>query len=86
MDSQYEAYYDYELDGIVKSIQTRFGLCGNRQMKGHLLAQGIWVQQRRIRESQRRVDPQGCTLCRLTTINRRQYSVNGPLALWHIEN
>lgn len=83
--SFYSSMSDQELDAIVRSIQTRFGLCGNRQMNGHLLARGIRVQQHRVRESQRRVDPSGCVMRRLVTINRRQYSVNGPLALWHID-
>ena len=81
----YSTLSDQDLDNVVRSIQARFGLCGNRQMMGHLLAQGIRVQQHRIRESQRRVDPDGSVLRRLTTINRRQYSVRGPLALWHID-
>ena len=55
-------------------------------MQGHLLAQGVRVQQQRIRESQRRVDPGGVVLRQLTSINRRRYRVNGPLALWHIDS
>ena len=83
--SFYSSLSDQELDDIVRSIQNQFGLCGNRQMSGHLSAKGIRVQQHRIRESQRRVDPSGCVLRRLTTIKRRHYCVNGPLALWHID-
>jgi hypothetical protein len=83
--SFYSSLSDQDLDDLVRSIQTQFGLCGNRQMSGHLLSRGIRVQQHRVRESQRRVDPNGCVMRRLTTINRRQYSVNGPLALWHID-
>ena len=67
-------------------IQSRFGLCGNRQMMGHLLTFGVRVQQERLRESQRRVDPGGCAMRRMVTINRRKYKVNGPLALWHIDS
>ena len=83
--SLYASISDHELDVIVGQIQEQFGLCGNRQMQGHLLAQGVRVQQQRIRESQRRVDPGGVVLRRLTSINRRRYRVNGPLALWHID-
>jgi len=81
----YSALTDDRLDTIVGEIQAQFPTCGNRQMQGHLLARGIRVQQRRIRESQRRVDPEGSVLRRLRTINRRSYQVNGPLALWHID-
>lgn len=64
-----------ELDRVVYSIQQEFPLCGYRQMMGHLRAQGIRMQQSRVRESQRRVDPGGCMMRRLTTIHRRTYRV-----------
>ena len=81
----YTALTDDQLDGIVSEIQHEFPTCGNRQMQGHLLARAVRVQQQRIRESQRRVDPSGSVMRRLRTINRRQYCVNGPGALWHID-
>ena len=64
----YSNLSDLELDEIVSRIQLQFGCCGNRQMMGHLWAQRIRVQQSRIRESQRRVDPEGSAMRRLTTI------------------
>lgn len=76
---------EQELDAIVASIQQEFPLCGYRQMQGHLKPQGLRVQQARVRESQRIVDPGGCVMRRLSSINRRVYRVNGPLALWHID-
>ena len=76
---------DQELEWVVRDIQDQFPFCGNRQMQGHLLSRGIRVQQSRVRGIQRRVDPAGSILCQLRTINRRQYSVNGPGALWHID-
>ena len=54
-------------------------------MQGHLLSRGLRVQQHRIRESQRRVDPAGSIMRQLKTIKHRQYHVNGPGALWHID-
>ncbi len=88
-DLSVRAYYselnDDQLDRIVEEIQVQFPTCGNRQMQGHLLARGIRVQQHRIREAQRRVDPAGSVMRRLRTIHRRSYQVNGPLALWHID-
>lgn len=33
----------------------------------------------------RRVDPEGTIARRLSTINRRVYSVPAPLSLWHID-
>ncbi len=60
-------------------------MCGNRQMQGHLLSRGYRVQQVRIRESQRRIDPEGCMIRRLHVLNRRRYSVPAPLSLYHID-
>ena len=34
-------------------------------MQGHLFAQGYRVQQVRVRESLRRIDPEGCIIQRL---------------------
>lgn len=71
-----------QLDGAVSEIQKNFPLCGNQQMIGHLRAQGLRVQQSRVK---RRVDPGGCVMRRLSSIHHRKYRVNGPLSLWHID-
>lgn len=76
-----------ELDSTVEQILTSLPNTGYKRMTGYLLARGVRVQQRKIRESMRRVDPQG-TLIRALEINvihRRSYSVPSPLALWHID-
>ena len=82
---QYSTISDDDLDGLVGEIQHNFPMCGNIQMQGHLFSRGHRVQQVRIRESQRRVDHIGCMMRHLSTINRRQYRVPGPLSLWHID-
>ena len=83
------AYYsdisDSNLDQIVEGFQQQYPMCGNRQMYGHLLSIGHRVQQARIRESQRRIDPCGTAMRRLRVLNRREYSVPGPLSLYHID-
>ena len=76
---------DCELDTQVAEIQSHFPMCGNRQMMGHLLARGHRLQQFRVREAQRRVDPQGSVFRRLRALNRREYSVPSPLSLYHID-
>lgn len=83
--SQYSDISDTELDSIVAQVHSLFPMCGNLQMQGHLLARGLRVQQSRIQESQRRVDPEGCVMRRLSTINRRQYSVPSPRSLYHMD-
>ena len=55
--SYYPTMPETELDAIVMDIQHQYPMCGNRQMQGHLLLRGYRIQQSRIRESQRRIDP-----------------------------
>ena len=81
----YSRISDDELESVVRTIQSSYPTCGNRQMQGHLASRGIRVQQQRVRDAQRRIDPEGSALRRIRAIHRRQYSVPGPGALWHID-
>lgn len=81
----YSSLNDQELDDIVAGISHNYPMCGCKQMAGHLLAGGVRMQQSRIRESLRRVDPRGIIVRRLTVTRRRTYSVPGPLSLYHID-
>ena len=81
----YSSLSDDDLDTLTKEIQQIFPMCGNRQMMGQLLARGVRVQQYRVRESQRRIDPEGLMLKRLNFIHRRVYKVHAPRALYHID-
>lgn len=83
--AQYSIITNAELDGIVREIQGQFLMCGNRQMQGYLLSRGYRIQQSRIRESQRRVDPEGSIIRRLHVLNGREYSVPSPRSLYHID-
>lgn len=87
VSASYAVIADEDLDQIVSAIINDFPNCGYKRMTGFLLARGLRVQQERIRESMRRVDPEGVLLraLQLNTVNRRQYSVYSPLALWHID-
>ena len=84
---QYSSLSDSSLDDIVREIVTDFPNCGCQRMDGFLRSKGLRIQQRRIRESLRRVDPDGVLLRSLEihVIRRRAYHVPGPLALWHID-
>ena len=83
--AEYATLTDEELDSVVGEIHHDFPMCTNRQMQGHLLSRGYKVQQQRVREAQRRVDPEGSLMRRLRVVNRRQYQVPVPLSLWHID-
>ena len=83
--SMYSSCTDDQLDMLVSDIQRQYPNAGNRQMYGFLLARGVRVQHHRVRECQRRVDPEGSFLRRLHRLYRRRYSVSGPQHLWHID-
>ena len=80
--STYSTITDAELDAIV---QEQFSGWGNRQVYGSLVSHGIRVQFQRVRESQRRVDPEGSIMRCLNRVQRRRYVVQGPRHLWHID-
>ena len=83
----YTSLSDQQLDAVITDIQRDFPNVECKRITGLLRARGIHMQQTRIRQSMRRVDPEG-VLLRALEINiiwRRHYSVAGPLSLWHID-
>lgn len=83
--SCYTQLTDHELDRIVQEIHHNFPTCGNRQLQGYLLARGLRVQQHRIRDAHRHVDPEGSVMRRLQAMHRRSYCVPAPRSLYHID-
>ena len=81
----YSRINDTDLDSVVQDIQIQFPGWGNRHVYGCLVSRGIRVQFQRVRESQRRVDPVGSIMRRLTRVQRRRYAVQGPRHLWHVD-
>ena len=55
----YATLNDQELDGIIREISAENPNCGYKRMQGFLAARGLQVQQRRVRCSMRRIDPEG---------------------------
>lgn len=78
---------DDELDSKIIMILNDFPNTGYKRMKGFLVATGVKVQEDRVRESMRRVDPEGILLRSLqfNPVVRRTYKVAGPLSLWHMD-
>ena len=83
--STYSVIDDAQLDTLVREIQHQYPNCGYRLLKGHLIALGYRIQESRIRNSLKRVDPVGIMSRWICAIQRRTYSVSGPNALWHID-
>ena len=83
----YSNIADNDLESVVRDLVREFPNVGYKRMTGLLLARGLRIQQNRIRETMRRVDPHG-TLFRalsLRPVRRRRYHVPSPLSLWHID-
>ena len=76
-----------ELDAEITSILRNFPNTGYKRMTGFLLSRNVRIQQQRIREAMRRVNPGGTLLraLELNIVQRRKYQVRSPLALWHID-
>ena len=83
--STYSCMSDIELDNLVTRLQQQHPNSGYRLIRGHLAAMGYRVQEVRITDSLRRVDPVGVASRWFQGIHRRTYSVPNPNALWHID-
>ena len=87
INTTFSSLSNHELDAIVQDIVHEFPNIGYRRLIGFLRARGKNVQQQRVRESLRRVDPEGVLLraVELNVVRRQPYYVPSPLALWHID-
>ena len=76
--STYSEMADDELDDIVRDIKRNHPFSGFSLLYGAIKSRGINIQQHRLRDSIRRVDPVR-TNARLTqVVQRRQYNVPIP--------
>ncbi len=67
---QYSQLNNGELDAVVSSILEEFPYCGYRQMAGFLSVRGHRIQQKKIRSSVKRVDPEGVLLHSMQILQR----------------
>ena len=83
----YSLMEDDKHDQVIPSILKDFPNSGYRKMKGFLLSRGHRIQENKIRESMRRMDPEEILFRTLQSrpVVRRAYQVAGPLSLWHID-
>ena len=59
------------LDSIILDIKQQHPISGYRMVLGHLRSSGLFIQQTRVRESMRRVDPKGTVMGWLHVTERR---------------
>lgn len=81
----YSNVSDENLDRLVKAYRETRPESGIRYLIGFLRQNGLRLQIPRIKSSIRRVDPLGHAIRRKKPINRRNYKVPRPNALWHID-
>ncbi len=77
----YSTISDHDLDAIMTSMLTEFPETGYKKQVTGFLRAIVVVQQNRIRERMRTINPEGTLLCAL-----RIHAISkSPLALWHID-
>lgn len=85
IDYKYSTMTDDELDTLVDAYRQEYPASGSRYVRGHLRALGHRIQEQRVRDSIKRVDPLGGVLRENKAIKRKKYKVARPDALWHMD-
>ena len=83
--SKYTSISDAELEEVVRGIKAKHPNNGEVMMQAHLISRGIYIQRAKLRQAIHHVDPINIALRCLKTVQRRQYMVKGPNAVWHID-
>ncbi len=81
----YSDVSDEDLDRLVKAYRETRPESGIRYLIGFLRQNGLRLQLPRVKSSIQRIDPLGRAIRRRNPINRRNYKVPRPNALWHID-
>jgi hypothetical protein len=76
---------DCELDDLVWKFKKKKPESGLRYTMGFLRSLGLQIQYRRVIKSLKRTDALGRALRNRRVIQRRQYTVRRPNALWHVD-
>jgi hypothetical protein len=83
--SKYSNITDAQLDLVIQKVKHDHPNDGEIMVAGHLLKEGLKVQRARLRASIHRIDPHGVKERRSVAIRRRQYHVDSPNTVWHID-
>lgn len=83
--SDYDAITSTELDEVIMDVKRDHPNDGEVMIQGHLVGLGIRVPRSQLRASIHRVDHENTQIRRSHTIRRRQYSVECPNSIWHID-
>lgn len=84
-EGRFSSHSENELRDAVIGIKENHPNAGEVMVQGHLRANGVNVQRRRIRSTIKEVDPEGVQARSRLPIRRRVYSVPCPNYLWHVD-
>ena len=76
---------DEDLDSLVIRFVATFPNAGQNTLAGYLQSCNLRIQRQRIRDTMARIDPEGTALRTRNILHRREYRVQGPNSLWHID-
>lgn len=77
---------DARLDAKVEQVVNFIDNVGSEYVWGVLRGEGYCVTRERVRQSVHRVNHIGVEIRRATRLQRRVYSVQGPMHLWHVDS
>jgi len=83
--SRFSTICDSDLEAVVSSFVRNNPNLGERSVDGLLRSQGVVVQRQRLRNTMRAVDPAGVHLRLRRSLHRREYRVEAPNSLWHVD-
>lgn len=82
----YSKLSDEELDKLIFEYKQKHGVaCGRSMVLGYLKSCNLRIQQHRVTQSLRRIDPEGSRMRWSLIIKRRKYQVPAPNSLWHLD-
>ena len=81
---KYTSISDQELTEVVEQFTSLCPKIGEKT-DGMLRSRGINVQRQRIRETLYSIDPHGASRRLRRALHRREYKVEAPNSLWHID-
>ena len=83
--SRYSTISDSELEAVISSFVSSNPNLGERSVDGLLRSQGVVIQRQRLQDVMRAVDPEVVQLRLRRSLHRREYNVEAPNALWHVD-
>ena len=81
---RYSNISDSDLEFVIRNIKMTHPDVGERMLIGLLRSHGIIVKRIRVRKGLHKVDPINSSLRWSNRIQRKPYSVPGPMSLWHM--